>query len=47
MFGASVRYIRASKSCMNHFFTSHCTTITRQLMELKSCSNPLKMQEVF
>jgi len=26
---------------------SHCTGITRQLIKLESCSNYLKMQEVF
>jgi len=28
------------------FFASVCTTITRQPIELESCSNPLKMREV-
>jgi len=28
------------------FLAERCTTITRQTLELESCSNPLKMREV-
>jgi len=29
------------------FFAKVCNTITRQPIELESCSNPLRIQEVF
>jgi len=47
MFGASIRYIPTSKSCVIHFFASLCTTITHQPIELESCLYPQKMWQIF
>jgi len=34
------------QSHVHHFYAELCTTITCQLIDLESFSNPLKMQEV-
>jgi len=33
--------------CRRHFFAELCNTITRHPIELESCSNPLRMRELF
>jgi len=47
MFGASVWYRYICPYLAFEPFLSLCTTITRQLIKLKICSNPLKIREVF
>jgi len=46
-FGANIQNIHTSKSHVQQTFSSHfCNSITRQVIELVSCSNPQKMQQV-